>query len=156
MVVAPYGLIDSARILVESLIVQREHLSLLLILLGSLILASICLLIAPIVTLKHFIFLILLIIFFIEKRKVIWIFTFTIGRICIVFCVVGVDAFFFNHQIIIIILLLFRVCWRSLSVTDALVALITNEYSVPRIRILMIGKGSSTTNVVRILMARMA
>ena len=47
-------------------------------------------------------------------------------------------------------------CWRSLSVTDALVALITNEYSVPRIRILMIGKGSSTTNVVRILMARMA
>lgn len=156
MVVAPYGLIDSARILVESLIVQREHLSLLLILLSSLILASISLLIAPIVTLKHFIFLILLIIFFIEKRKVIWIFAFTIGRICIVICVVGVGAFFFNHQIIIIILLLFRVCWRSLSVTDALVALIADEYSVPRIRILMIGKGSSTTNVVRILMTRMA
>ena len=61
MMVAPYGLIDSARILVKSLIVQREHLSLLLILLGSLILARISLLIAPIVTLKHFIFLILLI-----------------------------------------------------------------------------------------------
>ena len=154
--VAPYGLIDSARILVESLVVQREHLSLLLILLSSLILPSISLLIAPIVTLKHFIFLILLIIFFIEKRKVIRIFAFTIGRICIVICIVGVYAFFFNHQIIIIILLLFRVCWRSLSVADALVALIADEYSVPRIRILMIGKGSSATNVVRILMARMA
>jgi len=153
MMVAPYGLIDSARILVESLIVQREHLSLLLILLSSLILASIGLLIAPIVTLKYFIFLILLIIFFIEKRKVIRIFTFAIGRICVVVCVVGVGAFFFEHQIIIIILLLFRVCWRSLSVADALVALVTNEYSVPRIRILMIGKGSSATNVVGILMA---
>jgi hypothetical protein len=124
--IASDGVVDPARVLVERLVVvQREHLSLLvarilLLLLLSDLLKG-CLLLLTVTVLATGASILLLFILFIEECKVIRILTFTltgIGIVCLVVlamhCVLLGCIVIYFHEL----LLLLAVGWRALLVAD--------------------------------------
>jgi len=146
MMITSYRLVDPARVLIQCLmVVQREHLCLLviliLLLLRGLVLIEAGLLLS---------FLLLpsvisrLVVFLIEESEVIWVLPFTVARIgvlglIVIYCLRLRLLVVYLQVVGDLLLRLGAVCRRPLLITDALVALVADKYAVARVRVVVVG-----------------
>ena len=154
--ISPDWVIDPARVLVKRLmVIKGKHLGLLVVLILLVLLAmrieGVLLLLGVTRCLRSAVIIILLLLFvlLIKEGKIVRILPFALARISVVSLVVLSGGERGSRIILLVIVVQFQellrllsVRWRALFVADRFVALITNENTVARIRIIIIGIGT--------------